>query len=117
MKDHGADVCFYKPLPLPQLKEEVARLLLHWEPRLEQEIVAANLYQDIPRDVRMAEARELLRRAGDPLTVGPLHPENQLRGSFLVEGNRGRVRVYFTLSPEAVPKVQWISMEFIASEP
>ncbi len=27
MKDHGADVCFSKPLPLPQLKEEIARLL------------------------------------------------------------------------------------------
>ncbi len=27
MKAHGADVCYSKPLPLPQLKEEVARLL------------------------------------------------------------------------------------------
>jgi len=27
MKDYGADVCFSKPLPLPQLKKEVARLL------------------------------------------------------------------------------------------
>jgi hypothetical protein len=27
MKSHGADVCFSKPLPLPQLKEEVARLM------------------------------------------------------------------------------------------
>jgi excisionase family DNA binding protein len=27
MKQHGADICFSKPLPLPQLKEEVARLL------------------------------------------------------------------------------------------
>jgi len=27
MKQYGADVCFSKPLPLPQLKEEVARLL------------------------------------------------------------------------------------------
>jgi excisionase family DNA binding protein len=27
MKEHGADMCFSKPLPLPQLKEEVARLL------------------------------------------------------------------------------------------
>ena len=27
MKAHGADACFSKPLPLPQLKEEVARLL------------------------------------------------------------------------------------------
>ena len=27
MKENGADVCFSKPLPLPQLKQEVARLL------------------------------------------------------------------------------------------
>jgi len=27
MKDNGADLCFSKPLPLPQLKQEVARLL------------------------------------------------------------------------------------------
>ena len=27
MKEHGADACFSKPFPLPQLKEEVARLL------------------------------------------------------------------------------------------
>ena len=27
MKAYGADICFSKPLPLPQLKEEVARLL------------------------------------------------------------------------------------------
>lgn len=27
MKDYGADLCFSKPLPLPQLKKEVAQLL------------------------------------------------------------------------------------------
>ena len=27
MKEHGADACFSKPLPLPQLKEEVSRQL------------------------------------------------------------------------------------------
>jgi excisionase family DNA binding protein len=27
MKEYGADVCFSKPLPLPQLKKEVARIL------------------------------------------------------------------------------------------
>lgn len=27
MKEYGADICFSKPLPLPQLKNEVARLL------------------------------------------------------------------------------------------
>ena len=27
MKEYGADLCFSKPLPLPQLKEEVAKVL------------------------------------------------------------------------------------------
>ncbi len=27
MKEYGADICFSKPLPLPQLKEEVAKIL------------------------------------------------------------------------------------------
>ncbi len=27
MKSHGADICFSKPLPLPQLKKEIAQLL------------------------------------------------------------------------------------------
>ena len=27
MKENGADACYSKPLPLPQLKEEVAQLL------------------------------------------------------------------------------------------
>ena len=27
MKDYGADACYSKPLPLPQLKDEAARLL------------------------------------------------------------------------------------------
>jgi len=102
---------------LDRRKEEVAQLILHWDPRLEEEIVAANLYQDIPREVRMAEARDLLKLAGDLLEIGPVDPENQLRGSFLMKGNQGQVKVYFTLSPEAVPKVQWISLEYIASKP
>lgn len=98
---------------LARRREQVAQLVMEWDPRLEQEIVAANLYLDIPRESRMAEARELLDRAGEIISVGPMEPDNQLRGSFLMEGNKGRVRVYFTLSPEAEPRVQWLSLEFL----
>jgi hypothetical protein len=83
---------------------------------LEKEIVAANLYLDRSRESRMQEASEFLSRIGDVRSVGPLEPENQLRGSFLVEGSQGNLEVYFTLSPEAGPRVQWISLEFIPPE-
>ena len=40
-------------------KEQVTQLILNWDPELEKEIVAANLYLDISREQRMNEAREL----------------------------------------------------------
>ena len=33
-------------------------------------------------------------------------PENQLRGSFIIEGKKGKIRVSFTLTPEARPLIQ-----------
>jgi CubicO group peptidase (beta-lactamase class C family) len=98
---------------LAKRKEQVAELIMHWDPQLEHKIVAANLYLDISREVRMAEARNLLGQCGEIIAVGPIDPENQLRGSFILEGNKGNVEVFFSLSPEAEPKVQWLSLDFI----
>jgi len=98
---------------LAKRKEQVAELILHWDPQLEREIVAANLYLDISRELRMAEARDILSQCGEIVSVGPMDPENQLRGSFLMEGSQGNVKVYFTLSPEAEPRVQWLSLELV----
>ncbi len=91
-------------------------MLLEWDPVLEKEIVAENLYLDISREKRMLEAREHIERAGKIISIGPVEAENQLRGSFVIHGNKGRVKVYFTLSPEAKPRVQWITLEFISPE-
>ena len=101
---------------LARRKEQVAQMIMQWDPQLEEEIVAANLYLDRSREVRMVEAREMLDRAGEITAVGPMEPENQLRGSFVIEGSKGNVKVYFTLSPEPEPRVQWISLEFIPLE-
>jgi CubicO group peptidase (beta-lactamase class C family) len=101
---------------LDKRKEQVAELIMHWDPQLEKEIVAANLYLDISREVRMAEARDVLNQAGEVIAVGPVDPENQLRGSFVIQGSKGNVSVYFTLSPEAEPRVQWLSLDFIPTE-
>jgi CubicO group peptidase (beta-lactamase class C family) len=94
-------------------KEQVAQLIQHWDPRLEEQIVAANLYMDISRERRMKEAVELLLRAGKIIAIGPVIPENQLRGRFILKGEQRNISVYFTLSPEAVPRVQFLSLELM----
>lgn len=98
---------------LLEKKEQVTQLLLHWDPVLEKEIIAANLYLDISREKRKEEARELLALVGEIQATGPVIPENQLRGSYILQGASGSLKVYFTLSPEAEPKVQWLTLELL----
>jgi CubicO group peptidase (beta-lactamase class C family) len=98
---------------LERRKEQVKELLLTWDPELEKELVAENLYMDIPRDKRIQESAELLDQLGEILSTGPIIPENQLRGSFELHGKEDTIRVYFTLSPEAEPRVQWLSLSLL----
>ena len=106
-----------RELPVSEIlelrKEQVIQLIKNWDPELEKEIVAANLYLDISRENRIQEAGDLLNQLGKIVSTGPVIPENQLRGSFLLRGKEHKLRVYFTLTPEAEPMVQWLSLELI----
>ena len=35
-----------------------------------------------------------------------MKPENQLRGSFIIHGEKADIEVYFTLSPERPARIQ-----------
>jgi SUMO ligase MMS21 Smc5/6 complex component len=48
----------------------------------------------------------LYARAGKIISVKEVKPENQLRGSFIIEGEKLDIEVYFTLSPENPPLIQ-----------
>jgi len=98
---------------LMEKREQLTELLLHWDPLLEKEIIAANLYLDISREKRMEQARELLSQVGEILDTGPVTPENQLRGSYILQGTRRSLKIYFTLTPEAKPRVQWLALELL----
>ena len=98
---------------LLERKEQLTQLLLHWDPSLEEKIVAANLYLDISRDKRREEARRLLKLTGEIVEIGPVIPENQLRGTYIIYGSGRALKVYFTLSPESEPRVQWLTLELL----
>jgi hypothetical protein len=38
-----------------------------------------------------------------------MQPENLLRGGFDLIGEKGTIEVFFTLTPDAEPKIQWLS--------
>ena len=102
-----------QPMQLPpskileQRKNELMKILPDWNVSDEQRgIFAENFFPDYPIDSLRKESRELFNKAGRIIAVKSVKPENQLRGSFLIEGEKGSIEVYFTLSPENPPLIQ-----------
>ena len=93
---------------------QLAELLTTWDEKLCTAILAENFFPDRSRDAWIKLSRETLARAGRLTGTTPLVPENQLRGTFSLLGETGRVEVFFTLTPEASPKVQELRLTYVA---
>jgi CubicO group peptidase (beta-lactamase class C family) len=106
------------PVPSPSLQTRASQLtmiLQQWPAQLVADAFAPNVFQDKSEADWRAQVDELLRQAGRIRSVTPLAPDNQLRGRFSLLGERGRIEVFFTLMPEAVPKIQDLRLSFVAN--
>ena len=63
-------------------------------------IYAVNFFADYFTETLQKEARDIFEKAGKIVKVGEVVPENQLRGYFMMEGEKANVKVSFTLTPE-----------------
>jgi CubicO group peptidase (beta-lactamase class C family) len=88
--------------------------LVEWMVRgdraLEGELMAENFFPDEDRERRMQRIRPLLDHAGPIQGMGDVQPRNQLRGSFELYGQMDTLQVFFTLTPEPDPKVQYLEV-------
>ena len=87
---------------LPDWKEEVLRPLTTGS----GQIFAENFFPDYPLESMRANHQGLFKTMGKLLAVEDWIPENQLRGSFILRGEKTKLRVFFTLTPENPPLVQ-----------
>ena len=60
----------------------------------------------------MEAIQKILNEAGTIVTVEKMDPFNQLRGTFNIQTENGVIDLYFTLSPEKNPKVQYLDLIF-----
>jgi CubicO group peptidase (beta-lactamase class C family) len=78
-------------------------------------IAADNLYQDTPREMRLAEI-DRLRAGHRNCKAGAMEPENWLRGRFRLECDGGRVETIFTLAPTMPPLIQFLQFRALKPE-
>ena len=91
---------------LAQRKQELMQLLPDWKNAASSGLFAENFFLDNELDALREETQRAFEKAGAIIKVHALEPENQLRGSFVVEGTTGKVCLYFTLTPQATPLIQ-----------
>ena len=107
-----------RPIPLNPIlvtrQRALVALLDTWDSTLGDAILAENFFLDRSRETWMTLSRATLDRAGRITDVGPVRAENRLRGTFTLTGETGAIDVFFTLTPEATPKVQHLRLTYRA---
>ncbi|PKK38042.1 serine hydrolase [Siphonobacter sp. SORGH_AS_0500] len=95
---------------LNQRKKDLVSVLKDWNQASHYPIFAENFFPDKSLALRKKASEELFSKVGKIVKVGDLIPENQLRGTFIMEGEQGKVLVYFTLSPENPALIQQLDL-------
>jgi CubicO group peptidase (beta-lactamase class C family) len=98
---------------LKRRQAELVALFPAWENALKSGIFAENFFADNPIEIVRRDFAELYRKAGKIKGVKEIEPENQLRGTFVIEGEDADIAVYFTLSPENPPLVQQLNARLV----
>ena len=91
---------------LEQRKNDLMLVLPDWNEAEKSGIFAENFFPDYPIDTLRKYSKELYAKAGKNLVVKEMKAENQLRGSFIIAGDKIDIEVYFTLSPENPATIQ-----------
>jgi len=101
-----------KPRQLPpskiltQRRDELVKLLPDFTNANSSGIFAVNFFADYFTDVMKKEANAIFAKAGKITKVREVVPDNQLRGYFIMEGEKNNVWVSFTLTPENPALIQ-----------
>ena len=77
-------------------------------------IFAENFFLDQSLENWKKSTAVVLAETGKISNMKPLEPENQLRGIFLVEGEKKDLQIYFTLTPESNPLIQRLDIRAVA---
>jgi CubicO group peptidase (beta-lactamase class C family) len=107
-----------QPSPaLQTARDDVSRLIAHWDDTLAERLAAVNLFMDRSRDRRRAEIAGLRATVGACTSADGFDVvENALRGEWTMPCERGNLRVAITLAPTMPPRVQYLDVRSAPAE-
>jgi CubicO group peptidase (beta-lactamase class C family) len=100
---------------LNQRKSELVKLLPNWDNAKASGIFAQNFWMDYFPDQLKADAGDAFAKAGKIVGVSEMVALNQLRGSFIMQGEHANIKVSFTLTPENPALIQEYHLEIVSN--
>lgn len=94
-------------------KSQLMEVLPYWEEDQSRNIFADNFFLDYSIDLLKKESVSLFKQSGNIKAVSAIFPENNLRGYFIIYGEKHNLRIDFTLTPEKDPKTQEYHLKMI----
>jgi len=108
------------PQPAPVLltrRDQVTRLVNHWDDTLADSLAAMNLFLDESKPRRRAAIERLTAAAGGEChNEGPFVAENALRGRWRMRCANGDIGVGITLAPTEPATVQYLEVRALRRE-
>lgn len=102
---------------LRKRQQELVGFLPNWTSATdESSVFSSNFFFDYPVTVLQAMCQSVFRQAGNIKSVREVKPENRLRGTFRLECERQDVEVFFSLTPEASPRIQQFSIRLVGKK-
>jgi CubicO group peptidase (beta-lactamase class C family) len=92
-------------------QKELTQLLPDWKNAERSGLFADNFFDDYSVEGLKKETLALFQKVGRIKATQEIAPENQLRGTYRLEGERGTLSVSFTLTPENRPLIQSVQIK------
>lgn len=106
-----------RPIPVSEIlktrQQQLLTVLPSWRNAQKAGIFAENFFLDYFTDQLKQEAEAIYQQIGTVVKVHEMVPENNLRGSFIIEGAKASCIVHFTLTPEKNPLIQEYNIELL----
>ncbi len=95
---------------LEKRKQQIVSLLPSWKNAQKSGIFADNFFDDYFLSDLEKQSEDLFKKAGKIVSVSDVIGTNQLRGYFILKGEKKNIKIWFSLSPEPDPKIQAIKI-------
>ena len=93
-------------LLLKERQSALVKFLPDWEKGEASPIFADNFFLDYPVSALKKESGQLFAKAGNIISVGEMVADNELRGYFIIKGEKADLQVSFALTPDNPSLIQ-----------